>query len=181
METKRRNNDGTYKAKMSISNKRKRIPQSAVIFSQDSINELKATLDHRKIISSFVAMRSVRNGDMVGRCPFCRTKTENTKHFRVGKSGKWKCFECGIGGRTAVGFIKCWFNIAFDKAVHLAIRISKVDIKMEIVGKTRERHFPTPETIVHWRIRQLENELCTYKKIPRVKRSRHKDEDNLPF
>lgn len=93
---------------------RKRI-KSDYIFSQDDINKVMYALPFSKIISQFVPLRK-SGKDLVGRCPFCKYITHNDSHFRVSETQKrYKCFECGAGGRNAVSFLMRYYNRSFGR------------------------------------------------------------------
>lgn len=109
--------------------KRKRI-KSDYIFKQEDINKVMFNMPKMsEVIGEFISLR--RGGiDYVGRCPFCRTFTDNDKHFRVSdRKGLYKCFECGAGGTNSISFLMRYFNLSFGDVLLFACR-NYTDVKI---------------------------------------------------
>lgn len=135
---------------------RKTRPNDYVI-KQKVINDILWSFKMSDLIKKFVVLRKLKSGDHVGRCPICTPKTLNNKHFRVSdRKGTWKCFECGIGGRTSVGFLKETLDINFNNALLFADQLMN--------GKKARKYF------------SQEDIEC----IPKAKRNEYSGED-LPF
>jgi len=128
-----------------------------IVIKQHVINEIIYSFKMSDLISKFVILKRLKSGDCVGRCPFCTPKTLNDKHFRVSdRKGRFKCFECGTGGLTSIGFVKTLFDINFTDALFFSDRLMN--------GAKARKYFS--ETDIE--------------KIPRAKKTENNDED-LPF
>lgn len=102
--------------KKSYLNKRKRL-KSVHVYNQTDINNLIKCSPLSMVIGDFLSLRKFYTV-FGGRCPFCKTKTINKYHFKVSdKRHKFKCFECGIGGASSIGFIMSYYNICFEDAL----------------------------------------------------------------
>lgn len=101
---------------------RKRL-KSNYIFKQEDINKVMFNMPKMSIvIGEFISLRKC-GSDYVGRCPFCRTLTNNNKHFRVSdRKGLYKCFECGAGGTNSISFLMRYFKLPFGDALLFACR-----------------------------------------------------------
>ena len=133
--------------------------KTKIMIKQYVINEIIYSFRMSDLISKFVILKRLKSGDCVGRCPFCTPKTFNNKHFRVAdRKGTWKCFECGHGGMTSIGFIKVLFDINFTDALMFSDKLMN--------GDKARKYFSEKEI----------------EKIPRAKKNttEYSDED-LPF
>jgi len=87
-------------------------------FNQSDLNELFKNTNISTVISTYVPLRMLKSGHYVGRCPLCRTLTHNDSHLHVNdQKRRFKCFECGFGGTSPVGFLMAYHDISFDSAV----------------------------------------------------------------
>jgi DNA primase len=111
--------------------KRKRLKSSG-IYKQSDINLVKYNLPFIEVISDFVVLKKT-GSDAAGRCPFCKTITENDKHFRVSERKKiYKCFECGSSGNNSLNFIMKYYDIPFDEGIRFVDRqYTKTGIRPE--------------------------------------------------
>lgn len=86
-----------------------------VQYEQKSINDVIYNTVLSEVIKDFTHIKKVKNGDYVGICPFCSTKQDSTRHFRVSDSKRrFKCFNCGAAGSNSVGFLLRFLNKPFD-------------------------------------------------------------------
>jgi DNA primase len=116
---------------------RKRL-KTCEIYEQSSINEVIKKTSLYNVISDYIALKK-SGKDYVGRCPFCRQLTRNDTHFRVSdRLHRFKCFECGIGGTNAIGFIMRYHNKPFDEAISYVNRFYHRDKINLIIKRIRE-------------------------------------------
>lgn len=113
------------------------------VYSQESINLVNSRVTTLQVVGEFVKLKITKNGDGVGRCPFCKPVSKKGNQFRVSaKLGIFKCFNCGKAGR-ATGFIKEYFSIPFDRAIsfinYTFLKDNKVNL--EVIGKKKQRGF----------------------------------------
>ncbi len=118
-----------------------KLKKSIEVFSQEDINKILFGTTLSEVIGRYTHLTPTKNGNYYGRCPFCRDLGMNKRSFRVSNlKNRWKCFGCGDGGCFTVGFIKKYYNIAFDKALRFInneITIKK--IKLESIAVVRSR------------------------------------------
>lgn len=118
-------------------NKPKRL-QSFQVIENKYINQLANEVSLLDVISQYVPLKKVRNGDIVGRCPICRATTKNNRHFRLSiRKNIFKCFECGVGGKTIFQFLQRVHKLPFDKAFRLIIKMYNPDFKYEFKKRTK--------------------------------------------
>ena len=75
------------------------------------------------ILEERIVLKREKSGDYTGHCPFCRGTGK--RYFRYSPFyGLWKCFGCGIGGRSnSVNFYARYHKIPFSQAL---IQINKI-------------------------------------------------------
>lgn len=115
--------------------------KSVVIFSQEDMNKVLFGTTLSEVIGRYVHLTLTKNGNHYGRCPFCKDLGMNKRSFRISnRKNRWKCFGCGVGGCFTVGFIKKYYNIAFDLALKfINNEIAKDRIELKSIAVVRSR------------------------------------------
>ena len=100
---------------------RKRL-HSSWVYNQEDINKVLYNVP-LITIKDYIPLREGKNGDYMGRCPFCKPLTKNDRHFRVSvKRNLYKCFECGIGGTNIFSFLMIYYKKPFDEVFRYIIK-----------------------------------------------------------
>ena len=87
-------------------------------FNQSDLNALIKNTKISTVIGDYVPLKLLKSGHHVGRCPLCRTFTHNEAHLHINDNKKrFKCFECGFGGTSPIGFLMAYHKIGFDDSV----------------------------------------------------------------
>lgn len=87
-------------------------------FNQGDLNALIKNTKISTVIGDYVHLKLLKSGHHVGRCPLCRTFTHNEAHLHINDNKKrFKCFECGFGGTSPIGFLMAYHKIGFDDSV----------------------------------------------------------------
>lgn len=124
--------------KIKYFNKRKRL-KSIFIYNQQDINKILYKLDFYDIIKEYIVLNK-SGKDYVGKCPFCKTKTYNNKHFRVSEIKKiYKCFICGAGGTNVISFLMRYYNKPFgDILLFVNKKYVKIELKIERIRSIKK-------------------------------------------
>jgi DNA primase len=87
-------------------------------FNQSDLNALIKNTKISTVIGDYVPLKLLKSGHHVGRCPLCRTFTHNEAHLHINDNKKrFKCFECGFGGTSPIGFLMAYHKIGFDDSI----------------------------------------------------------------
>lgn len=112
----------------------KHIPKSYGIIKQEDINILYKSTPMSLVVGDYVKLKKIGN-NYGGRCPFCKTFTNNNYHFKVNdKKMVYKCFECGTGGCSVARFLMIYYNQPFDvimNFINKQYHNNKLDLRIE--------------------------------------------------
>jgi DNA primase len=89
--------------------------KSYIIYEQQSINKLLFKINLSTVIGDYTVLKKT-NSAYVGRCPVCKSLSYKENQLRVNdKLNIFKCYSCGIGGKTVAGFLMYYYNMPYDR------------------------------------------------------------------